>query len=74
LLGRYSSLADYSHGVFEGTSYEIPEYETFSSLLPFHTSAVKIFPSAPCSQIPSVYVLLMPEIEFHTLTKLQVKL
>jgi hypothetical protein len=43
--------------------------------LPLHPSYVQIFPSAPCSQTPSVCVLpLMWQTKFHTHTKQQVKL
>jgi cellulose synthase/poly-beta-1,6-N-acetylglucosamine synthase-like glycosyltransferase len=52
----------------KSTSYEAPHYAVFSSLLLFHPSWTQIFSSAPCSQTPSNYVLLlMSEIKFHTL-------
>jgi len=51
-------------------SYEAPHYAVFSSLLPLPPSKVQIFSSAPCSQIPSIYVLLLVwRIKFHIHTK-----
>jgi hypothetical protein len=59
----------------ESTIREAPHYAVFSILIPFLASAVQTFSSATCSQIFSVYViLLMSETKFHTHTKLQEKL
>jgi hypothetical protein len=52
-----------------------PHCATFSILPLLHLSKVQIFPSAPCSQTPSVYALpLMSETKFHTHTKQLVEL
>jgi hypothetical protein len=52
----------------------VEEYKLWgsSSLLLFPPSYVQIFSSAaPCTQTPSIHVLLMSETKFHTHTKLQ---
>jgi hypothetical protein len=40
----------------KSTSYETHHYALFSNLPPLHLSSIPIFPSAPCSQTPSVYI------------------
>jgi hypothetical protein len=42
----------------KNTSYEAPRYAVFLNRLPFHSSSVKIFFSAPNSQTPSAYICL----------------
>jgi hypothetical protein len=42
------------------TTYEIPHYAVFSSLLPFHPSWVQTFSSAPCSETPSHAKCVLP--------------
>jgi hypothetical protein len=62
------------HSYYTRRSYVAIRYAVLSNLLLLHPSAAHIFPSAPCSQIPSVYVLLlMSETNFHTHTEPQAK-
>jgi hypothetical protein len=52
------------------TSYEVPHYAVFSTLLSPHPSSVQILSSAPCSQAPSVFVPpLMSDTKFRTHTE-----
>jgi hypothetical protein len=51
---------------------EYPDNATSSNSLSLHASAVQIFTSAPCSQIPSIYVLSVRN-HFSAHTKLQEK-
>jgi hypothetical protein len=61
--------------LIKNINYDAPHYAIFSNLLLCHPSSVQIFSSAPCSQVPSVYVLVLTsETKFHTHTKLQAKL
>jgi hypothetical protein len=53
-----------------GGEYKLWSTALCASFLPFHPFSVQIFFSAPCSQIPSVYVLpLMADTKFHTHAK-----
>jgi hypothetical protein len=52
-----------------------PAHLTSPSLLPLPPSQFKIFPSAPCLRIPTIFVFpLMWDTKLHTHTKLQAKL
>jgi hypothetical protein len=51
----------------KNSNYAAPRYAIFSTLPSLHPSLVQIFSSAPCSQMPSVYIPpLMSETMFHT--------
>jgi hypothetical protein len=54
----------------KSTSYEAP-HAVFSNFPPLFLSSAQTFSSAPCSQIPLVYILpLMSDIKFHIQAKL----
>jgi hypothetical protein len=70
-----SSFLAWSFCLAKSVSYEAPRYVVYSNLLLFHPSSVQIFPSAPFSQTPPVYVpLFRSETEFNIHTKPHVKL
>jgi hypothetical protein len=52
-----------------------PHYVVISGHLLFLPSEVQIFPSAPCSQPSSIFLLpLIRETKIHTISDLEVKL
>jgi hypothetical protein len=64
-------ISSYSASLFylyseKSTNREAPRYAIFSTLPTPHLSSVQTSSSAPCSQIPTIYVTpLMPEALFH---------
>jgi hypothetical protein len=62
----YFILLDSIIVIVFGEEYELQS----SSLCSFHSSLIQIFSSESCSQIPSVFVLLMSQTTFYTHTQL----
>jgi hypothetical protein len=68
-------LLDLSWHDLKGTNHKAPPYAVFSTIPSLHPSSVKIFPSAPCSLTPSLYVPpLMSETKSHTHAEPQAKI